>query len=371
MVEDLAVKGHRRGASRVQPHRGLRAEVGHESRQLRVRHPGAPRHAAVHGDHEDAAVRELADRSPRVPRKELRGEECLAGLEDRRAAGDEPRAATDRVLHVRPPRCEADVQLDPVAELGVLEKDLAQVARCLQHRASRRDLVMGAPGAQDDPPDEILVRADRRHMREDDLARAADARRPRPPGRRVEDDAAVLLERMVELAQGSELVRSELPRAGVADEAGAEEPVHPDAEARAVGQGPRREKIPAKEDAARAPALPVEEIPVDPREGRAARQPTLHRRHGLAAGDEPVGEHGLQVVETARLRRLEHVHDDALPTDRAYLALVDDSRRELNGRCRRWKRGRRDDREKDSFPQHPFQQRNKVRPRLQGLLTSS
>src|SRR3954452_23378800 len=146
---------------------------------------------------------------------------------------------------------------------------------------------------------------------------------------------------MVELAQGAELVRPEPPRAGVADEAGAEEPVHADAQARASVVGPRREKVLAEEDAARAPAAPVEEIAVDPGESCASRQAPLHRRDGLAAGDEPVREHWLQVVKTAWLRCFEHVHDDAMPTDRVQLALVDDSRRELDGRCRRWKRGRR------------------------------
>src|SRR5215203_3376013 len=227
---------------------------------------------------------------------------------------------------------------------------------------------MGVPGAEHDSPREILVRANRCDTREDDLACAADARRPRPPGRRVENDAAVLNERMVELAQDPELVRSELPRAGVADEARAEEPVHPDSEARTAVRGPRRETIPVKEDAARATAPPVEEIAVDPREGRAAGQPPLHRRHGLAPGDEAVGEHGLQVVEAARLRRLEHVHDDTLPPDRVPLALVDDPWRERGGRCCRRKRGRCDDREKDSFPQHPFTRETKSDLDYKGLL---
>ncbi len=138
--------------------------------------------------------------------------------------------------------------------------------------------------------------------------------------------------------------------------------VHPDAEARATIQSPRREKILAEEDAARAPAAPIEEIAVDPGESRAARLAPLHRGHGLPAGDEPVGEHGLQVVEAARLRRLEHVHDNALPANRVHFALVYDPRRELYCRCRRWKRGRRDDREKDSFPQHPVSRETKSDP---------
>jgi len=34
LVEDLPVEGHRRGAARVERHRGLCAEIDHEARQL-------------------------------------------------------------------------------------------------------------------------------------------------------------------------------------------------------------------------------------------------------------------------------------------------------------------------------------------------
>src|SRR4029079_5501129 len=134
-----------------------------------------------------------------------------------------------------------------MAELGLLEEDLAPVARGLQNRPSSGDAVMGAPGAKHDPPDDVLVWTNRGDMLEHDLARAANTRGPRPPGRRVEDDAAVLLERMGELAQSAERVRPALPGARVADAAGAEDAIHADAEARAAVQSPRGEKVLADE----------------------------------------------------------------------------------------------------------------------------
>ena len=71
VVEHMAVEGHRGRAAGVERHRGLRAQVGHEASELRVRHSGTRGSPAVDSDHDDPAVRKLSHRRPRVPREEL------------------------------------------------------------------------------------------------------------------------------------------------------------------------------------------------------------------------------------------------------------------------------------------------------------
>ncbi len=154
------------------------------------------------------------------------------------------------------------MELDPVSELPLGEEILSALPRGLQDRPSGGNPVARAPVTANDLPDEILVRPDLRNMREHHFARALGVRGSLTPGRRVEDDAVGLLERVVELPQNAELVRAELPGARVADEAGPEQPVHADAETRPVGGRARGEEVLVEEDPARSAAIPVEEVAV-------------------------------------------------------------------------------------------------------------
>src|SRR3954466_13518672 len=138
------------------------------------------------------AVRGLGGGRPRVSREERGGEERLACLEDGHSAGDQARPAPDRILHVRPPRRERDVQLDPVAQLRLLKQDVPAVSRCLQDCPSGWDGVTGVPRAPDDLAREVLVGPHPPDMGEDRLPPVTGSRGARPPGGRVKDDPAVL-----------------------------------------------------------------------------------------------------------------------------------------------------------------------------------
>ena len=220
---------------------------------------------------------------------------------------------------------------------GRFRRDLAGARRAAadEHRAARRDRRAAALLPLGDGADEVAQRLGGRERGEHELDGLGRRGRRRAPGGRVERDAA--RRRLLVQDEGSTLAGA-LPRPGEADAVDAERPVGRDAGARAVGVRGRREHAVHHQHPARVAHVPVEEVTVDPGDGRARRDAPLHLRDLLAPDDRVVREDRLERVEADGARRAQDVHDDRSVRREVDVALVRDPRHEqsrlrLRRRC--------------------------------------
>jgi hypothetical protein len=251
-----------------------------------------------------------ADGGARVARAELRRQEVLAGRPDGLAATHDRRAAAERV---------GDTGREPV---GL--KDQAGQERCSrrrlclqlrdlraareQYRAVLRDRQAAARVRRGDDAGQVGAGHRRRERLEDNLEHACDLRRRGAPGGR-EERGAVAARRLVQAGQGPPLAEA-LPVAEERDAPDAELAVGPDADARARAVGRAHQDLVLHEHPGRVAVVEVEEVAVHTRDRGRVGDVLLHRGHALGAGDRPVREDRLELVEAARARRGDHVQDD-------------------------------------------------------------